>query len=191
MRALLSNVVEPRTVMGEGRASCRRVEPGVVEAIQLQFEEKEISGDRRDLLLYVAVELGARGIARVARVKQRRVGHEPAHQVLQRLVGPHPLEQTLTRVRPACEPCQLSTTVSGERLRLVYCAKQVALEARGLRTLVKILELPLRQSAEILGGRRRRGRRAAMGFENCHVVDLARSALNSSRDAGNASPRQG
>ena len=42
VRALLADVLEPRTIMGERRAAHRRVERGVVEAIELEFEEQQI-----------------------------------------------------------------------------------------------------------------------------------------------------
>ena len=98
VRPLLADVDEPRTIMGERRVARRRVEPRVVEPIELELEEQQFAGELGHLLLRVAEELGARRIAGVAGVKQRSVGHDAAHQVLQLFVGADRLEQALARV---------------------------------------------------------------------------------------------
>ena len=98
VRLLLADVLEPGAVMAERRRRHRRLELGVVEAVELEFEEQQIAGDLGHALVRVAVELRPRGVARVAGIEQRGVGHDAPDQVLQRLVGPDRRGQRLARL---------------------------------------------------------------------------------------------
>ncbi len=66
---LLTQVVEPRLVVGEGGNLQGVGEILVLDAIELQLEEDQVRGDRRDLLLDVAVELGIVAVGRVGGIE--------------------------------------------------------------------------------------------------------------------------
>ena len=97
MRLLLADVLEPRTIMAERRRPHRRLEPRVVEPVELELEEQEIAGERGHPLVRVAIELRAGGVAGVGGVEQRRIGHDAADQVLHRFVGFDRRRQRLAR----------------------------------------------------------------------------------------------
>ena len=154
VRPLLADVDQPRTIMGERRILSRRVEPSVVEPVELELEEQQLAGELGHLLLRVAEELGARRIAGVAGVKQRSVGHDAAHQVLQLFVGADRLEQARTRFGALRQLGELALIGRGEALRFRGGARKVGGEARRIHALVEVVEAPLRQRPEVDRGRR-------------------------------------
>ena len=147
--------------MPERRRSHRRLELGVVDAVELEFEEQEIAGERGHPFVRVAVELRAAGVAGVGGIEQRRVGHDAPGQVLHRLVGLDRRGQRLARVGPVDEFGQLAAPGLGEQLRFPLGALEIGGEARRIHALVQILEPPLRQLSEV----GRRGRRRQGGVE--------------------------
>ena len=84
---LLADVLEPRPVMAERGIAHGDVEHGVVDPVQLQRKEKQVRAGIGDLLLDVAIELRADGIAGVAGMEQAGIGDDPPEQLLQRLEG--------------------------------------------------------------------------------------------------------
>ena len=150
MRLFFANIFEPRAVMGERPAGHRRRKSCAVEPIELKFEEQQLAGDFRHALLGVAVELGARRVGGVAGVGQRRIGHQPAHEVLQRLILADRAGQAAARFRK--QFAQAALAGGGERLRLLGGAGEIGGELRGRHAGIEMLKPPLRQSAK----RRRR-----------------------------------
>ena len=71
---VLADVLEPRPVVAERGIGHRGFELGVVDAVELEREEQQMRGGRRDALLHVAVELRARGIDGVAGMDEPGIG---------------------------------------------------------------------------------------------------------------------
>ncbi len=103
MGLLLADVLEPWTVMPERWRSHRRLEPRVVDAVELELEEQEIAGERRHAFVRVAVELRPAGVAGVGGIEERRIGHDAPGQILHRFVGPDRGGERLARVRTVGE----------------------------------------------------------------------------------------
>jgi hypothetical protein len=150
VRTLLADVLQPGAIMGERGAARRRVESRVVEAIEFEFEEQQFSGERGDLFLRVAIEFAPRDVAGVARVEQRRVGHDPAHQILQRFVSAHRRAQTLARVRGLGEFRELALIGRRKSPGVRGGAPQIGGEARRVHAFIEVVEPPLRQDAQVL-----------------------------------------
>ena len=71
---VLADVFEPRPVVPERGILHGRFERGVVEPVELEHEEQEMRGGRRDPLLHVAVEFRAHGIDGVAGMNESGIG---------------------------------------------------------------------------------------------------------------------
>ena len=97
IRLLLAHILDPRPVVAERVIAHRGVQRRVVEAIELEGEEQKMQRRRGDLLLDVAVELGAHRVGVVARIDEARIGDQPAEQILQRLEALHRFDQSFRR----------------------------------------------------------------------------------------------
>src|SRR5207253_8671731 len=86
IRFLLADVLEPRPIVAERRILHGRRKLVVVEAIELEHEEQQVRGRGGDALLYVGVELRARGIDGIAGMDEPGIRREPAENVVERLV---------------------------------------------------------------------------------------------------------
>ena len=98
---------------------CQRARPAslkaggdgvVVDPVQLQREEKQVRGCRRQLLLHVAVELGALRIGGVARIDEAGIGGDAAKQILDRLIFGDGAGRA--RRRPGSQACRKPTLVA-------------------------------------------------------------------------------
>ncbi len=146
--------------MPKRRRRHRSLEPGVVDAVELELEEQEIAGKRGHAFLRVAMELRARCVARVGRIDERSVGHDAPGQILQRLVGAHRRGERLAPLGLIGERDELAAISFREFLGFPPRAFEIGGEARRIHALIKIVEPPLRQLSEI--GRRRRARHSGV-----------------------------
>ena len=147
VRLLLADVLEPRAIVAERRRRHRGLQRGVVDPVELELEKQEVARERRHLLVRVAVELRPGGVAGVAGVEERGVGHDAPDQVLKRLVGPHRLGEVFARRRRCGDACEPAAPAFRERLRLGLRPREICSEARRVHALVEIVEPPLRQGA--------------------------------------------
>ena len=160
MGLLLADVVEPGAVMAKRRRRHQSLEPGVVDAVELELEEQEIAGKRGHAFLRVAMELRARGVAGVGSIDERSIGHDAPGQILQRLVGAHRRGERLAPLGPIGELDELAAIGFRELLGFPPRALEIGGEARRIHAFVEIVEPPLRQLAEIR--RRRRARHSGV-----------------------------
>jgi len=143
-----AHVLEPRPVMAEHPIGHGGVEHRVVDAVELEFEEKQPRPRRGHALLHIAVKLGARRIDGVALVDQRRVGAEPPAEIADRLVAAHRFAERSAAVRRGREGGELALIGLFERDAVGIDAVEVALDRRIGEARVKVSEIPFRQRAE-------------------------------------------
>ena len=82
---VLADVLEPRPIMTERRIAHRGFELGVVEPVEFEPEEQQVSGGGGDAVLHVGVEFRARRIDRIAGMDQAGEGRDPAEQIVELL----------------------------------------------------------------------------------------------------------
>ena len=119
-----------------------------LEAVELEHEEQEMRGGGGDALLYVGVELRARGIDGVAGVDKTGIGREPAEQIIECLEPLHRLGQRRPRVRPPgkrSEPALIGL-LEGDTLGIG--AIEVAFHPRVIHPGIEVGQIPFRQRAE-------------------------------------------
>ncbi len=105
-------------------------------------------GRRRQPLLHVAVEFGARGIDRVAGMNEPRIRREPPHQVVERLVAPHGFNERTAGRRSARQVGQLALVGFLEGDALGVGAVEIGLDRGIVKAGIKVGEIPLRQPAQ-------------------------------------------
>ena len=136
----------------------RRLEYRVVEPVELEREEQQLGGDRRDLLLDVAEEFLPLGVRSVRRVEQAGIGDDAAEHVVQRLELAHGLGEHSATLAAVEQRGKLAGIALLHGVRRPLGGFKIGLELRRLRSLIKIGEIPFRQIAEsclaaCLGGR--------------------------------------
>ena len=90
-----------------GALAARRVEALVVEPVDLELEEQQVGGGRRQALLRVAVELGALRVGGVAGIDEPGKGDDPAERILERLVALIAACSACSGLSPSSEPCSV------------------------------------------------------------------------------------
>ena len=107
-----------------------RVELGVVEPVELEHEEQQMRGSRREALLHVGVEFCARGIDRVAGMDEAGKGSEAADEIVELLVALHRLGERGSRVRPLRKRGELALVGVFERDAFGIGSIEIALHMR-------------------------------------------------------------
>ena len=74
VRPVAAHILEPRPIMAERGIFHRRFDERVVDAVELEREEQQMRGRRRQSLLHVAVEFGARRIDGIAGMDEPGIG---------------------------------------------------------------------------------------------------------------------
>jgi hypothetical protein len=138
-------------VVAEARLCHGLIDQAIVDPVQLQREEQEMRGDRGDLLLNVAVELGAHRIGGLAGIDEPGERGEAAEQVLQPLVADQRVGEVDSRGLSARKPIQpaLVGILEGNRLRLGGI--EIGAHGGRIHPGIERGEVPIR------GGRRLRG----------------------------------
>ena len=153
-------------------------ELGVVEPIELEREEQEMRGGGRDPLLYVGVELGARGIDRVAGVEESRIGREPPEEIVERLIALHRLGQRRAGRGPPSERRQLAFVGLLEREAFGSTAIEIALHLRIIERGIEVREIPFRQRAKTGHGRSFERSMSGGAFGSCRHNRVRRRAID-------------
>ena len=152
-----AHVFEPRPIMAERGIGCRRLDQGVVDAVEFEREEQKVRRGGGEPLLYVAVEFGDRGIDGVAGVDESGIGREPAHDIVDRLIAAHRFGERRARRRRARQIGELAFVGLLEGDALGVGAIKIAPYRRIVESRIEVGEIPLRQRPE----RGLRARRAA------------------------------
>ena len=152
IRLVLADVFEPRPVVPERRLLHGGLELGVIDAVELEHEEQEMRGRRRDALLHVGVELRAGGIDGVARMHETGKRNEPAEKIVERLVALYGFHQPRARRGFIGERRKLALVCLFEGNAFRVGAIEVALHLRVVDPTVEIGEIPFRQRAKTAGG---------------------------------------
>src|ERR671930_2027180 len=135
-------------------------------------------GGGRDPLLYIGVELGARGIDRIAGVEEARIGRETPEEIVKGLVALHRLGQRRAGRGVVGERRQLAFVGLLECEAFGSTAIEIALDLRIIEPGVKIREIPFRQRAET--GHARSLERSMTGgaFGSCRHNRVRRRAID-------------
>ena len=147
MRLVLSEIVDPGLPVREGRFSSDLRQQARLDPVQLQFEEQQFGDRGVQLVLRVAVELGALRIGRVAGIDQTGIGADPAEQVAQALIALHCGCQCRAAVWRCGEFRELAAIAASQRLRIEKTPLQIALELRRFDPGIKMGQVPFREIA--------------------------------------------
>ncbi len=162
---LFPHVLDPGPVVAEGRLAERLLDQRIVDAVELQREEQEMRRGRGDLVLHVAVELGALGVGGVAGMDQPGEGHEPAKQILDLLETGHRGAELGAGPRGRGDFGELALVGLLERGAFGLGAGEIGRHLRRIDAGIEIGKVPFRKRAERLGGTGGgRGRRSIHGF---------------------------
>ena len=115
--------------MREGPLDGEAVQRGVGERVELQREEQEVRRHRRDAVTRVGHELGPRGIGRVLRVEELRVGGGAPEHLVEPLVARHRLGEAGAGLRFLGDGGEAAPVVGGEAFRVVGGLGEVLREA--------------------------------------------------------------
>jgi hypothetical protein len=132
----------------------RHVEHGVIDAVQLQREEKEMGTGVGNLLLDIAIELRTDRIARVACMQQPGIGNDATEQLLELLEGDHRLGQKRPGVLRYRHLAELALVAALEGDRVDVGSGEIGFHLCRVHAGVKVFEPPLGQVAIV--GRRSR-----------------------------------
>ena len=146
---LLAQILEPRTVMAELGFRHRRLELGIVEAVQLERKEQELRGDGGDLLLDVAEEFLPLGVGGIGGIEQARIGHDAAHDVVERLELTHGFRQPRPPFAAIEELGELAGIAVLHGIGRALGGLEIGLELGRIRPLVEIGKLPFGQRPEL------------------------------------------
>ena len=150
-----AQIEDPRPVVREARIVAHRcLDPGVVDEIELEHEEKKMRARIGHLLLHVAVELGVFGVRRVACIDQSGIGHDPADQLLDRLVvADGGAEAVIARLRRGLAELALPAGLEcgGTCRGLLDVARELGRRHAG----IKVAQVPFGQPAQFAAGRLR------------------------------------
>ena len=127
----------------------RRLELGIVEAVQLERKEQELRGDGGDLLLNVAEEFLPLGVGGIGGIEQARIGHDAAHDVVERLELTHGLRQPRPPFAAIEELGELAGIAVLHGIGRALGGLEIGLELGRIRPLVEIGKLPFGQSPEL------------------------------------------
>ena len=145
---VLADVLEPRAIVAELGIGHRRLELGIVDAIELEREEQQMGRRAGETLLHVAVELGTDRIDRVLRVDQAGIGREPAEQVVELLETLHRARKLLAGIRAIRERGELALEILLEGDAVAVGAVEIALHRRVIDPGIERGEIPLGQFAQ-------------------------------------------
>src|SRR6266511_4859562 len=133
-------------------------------------------GGGRDPLLYVGVELGARGIDRVAGVEESRIGREPSEEIVERLIALHRLGQRRAGRGPLGKRRELTFVGLLECEAFGSTAIEIALHLRIIEPGIEVREIPFRQRAETGHGRSLECSMSGGAFGSCRHDKLRRTS---------------
>src|SRR6266540_1703776 len=128
-------------------------------------------GGGRDPLLYVGVELGARGIDRVAGVEESRIGREPSEEIVERLIALHRAGRG-----PLGKRRELTFVGLLECEAFGSTAIEIALHLRIIEPGIEVREIPFRQRAETGHGRSLECSMSGGAFGSCRHDKLRRTS---------------
>ena len=94
--------------MGQRTRIDRRLEPRIVDPVQLQREEQQVGGGIGDLFLRVAIKFCPHRIGGVAGIDEPGIGHDAAQQIFEVLIGAHRLAELCAGLRTACDLVELA-----------------------------------------------------------------------------------
>ena len=172
---LFSHVLDPGPVMAEGRLAERLLDQRIVDAIELQREEEKMRRSRGDLVLHVAVELGALGVSGVAGMDQPGEGHQPAKQVLDLLVTGHGGAELGAGPRGRRDFGEFALVGLLERGAFGLGAGEIGGHLRRIDAGIEIGQIPFRERAErLVGTGGGRGRRSTHGYFPSLLISRAR-----------------
>ena len=134
--------------MGERPGAHGLVEHGVLDAIELEPEEKEFRRGGGQALLGVAIELRADRIRGVAGIDQAGIGHEASEKVFERLVALHHLVEPFRCPLVPRHLIELAAIGGGERLALGLGPGEIALERLAVHAGIEMGEVPFGQGPE-------------------------------------------
>src|SRR5919197_3224684 len=134
-------------------------------------------GGGRDPLLYIGVELGARGIDRIAGVEESRIGRETPEEIVKGLVALHRRGQRRAGRGVVGERRQLAFVGLLECEAFGSTAIEIALDLRIIEPGVKIREIPFRQRAETGHARSLACSKSRRAFGSCRHDKLLGSEL--------------
>ena len=143
-----AEILEPRPVVAELGIGHRVFQHLVVEPVQLEREEQELGGDRRDLLLNVAEEFLPRRVGGIGGVKQARIGDDPPHDVVQLFELAHRLAEIGAAFALIDERRELAGIGLLHRRGASVRRVEIGLEFGRVGTFVEVGEIPFGQGAE-------------------------------------------
>ena len=144
----LADAVEDRAVAGEiGVLGETGIERRIVDAVELEREEDQRSGEVGDPGLHVAEELAAGGIGGVLVVPEAGVAHDPAGNGLDPLVALDRRQQS-----GGVEIGQPAFVIGGEGGAFGFEPVEVAGDLRRVGRGIEVAKVPFGQGAERLGG---------------------------------------
>ena len=184
MGLLLADVLDPGAIMGECGIGHCALQHVIGDAIDLQREKQEVGGGRRDAVLDIAKEFGARGLRHIAGVGQLGEGGEPADQFVDRFEladcrrEGHPAVRRLGQ----CRQPPFVLFLEGDAAQVG--AREIALDLRRFDSGIEVGQIPFGQRAQGLialpgfgaaGEVRAAGRPVRGGMWAYHVVGDAPS----------------
>jgi hypothetical protein len=145
---LLADVFQPWPIVPQRGVLHGGFKQTILNAIEFEYEEQQMRRCRRETILYVGVEFAARGVDRVARMDEPRIGDQTPHQVIERLIGFHRLRQRASGLRLAGQFRELAFVClcEGETLRI--SAVQILLYLRVVHAGIQVGQIPFRQLAD-------------------------------------------
>ena len=141
----------------------RRLEHGVVEPVELEREEQQLRGDGGDLLLDVAEEFLPLRVRGVGGVKQARIGHDAAHDVVERLELAHGLRERRAAFAAVEQRHELAGIALLHGLGGALGGLEIGLELGRFRPVIEVGQRPFGQAAELRLSPRL-GQTAPLGF---------------------------
>ena len=160
-----AHVLDPRPIMAERGTGHRRFDQRIVDAVELEREEKKMRGRRRQPVLHIAVEFVARRIDSVAGMQEPGIGAQPPDKIVDRFIAAHRFGERFAGFRRARQLGELALVGLLEGDTVGVGAIEIALDQRIVQAGIEIVEIPL--------GQRPKpgfcGRRAVLGrsFRGC------------------------
>ena len=123
----------------------RGLDQRVIDKVELQCEEQHVRAGVRQLLLHVAIELGAGRIRGVAGIEQACIGADASHHVLKRLVFTHGRTESAAGTL-ASFLGELAFPALLEGIGIGRDLREVALELGRIHGGIEVRQVPFRQS---------------------------------------------
>ncbi len=140
VRAEHPQVAQPRPPLLERGAGDLRLQRRILDPVQLEGEEDQVAGDRRDPLIAALVEFADRRVGRVLGEDELGVGHHPSERLLDALEGGDRGGEVTAR--EGREPALVAV---GEGLRLGLGAVEIGLDLGAVAAGIEVGQVPGRQ----------------------------------------------